>query len=321
MFATFTPIYTRRRTTRPRRSLWSLTILALFALCGTAQAQNSAPDFGDASVADQDWLTGVALSLVLPAATGGNGALSYSLTPALPAGLTFDADTRAISGTPASTATEAAYTYTVTDSDSNTMSADADTLTFAITVESGTPDRLCTRQGWTHDTASDKCQIPLTSGGRDFDGCFLSGDDDPQCADVFGESLAFPSSALTGVALSLYNAFHREAFRTDNSAGGSAIRANAIAWRDAVVARHNGDPNYAAGPVAALADSSFALSIFLAQQLEIHFKDNGIPFDKDTNDLANEISVAFSKIPVRQPFAFMSSINLRLRIFLEGPLR
>ncbi len=312
----FTPIYIRRRTTRTRRSLWSLTILALFALCGTAQAQNSAPDFGDASVADQGWLTGTALSLVLPAATGGDGALSYSLTPALPAGLTFDATARAISGTPTAVATEAAYTYTVTDSDSNTMSADADTLTFAIIVES-VPDRLCTRRGWTYDTASDKCQIPLFSGGINFDGCFFSGDDAPQCTDVFGGSLAIPST-LTGVALSLYNAFHAVAI----AAHAGYLTAAAAIWRDAVVARHTGESNYAAGPVAALANNSLPINGLIVQELGHHLNESGIPFDDDTDgDLEKEIRAAFSKIPVRQPFAFMSSINLRLRIFLEGPLR
>ncbi len=316
----FTPIYTRRRNrTRTRRSLRSLTILALFALCGTAQAQDSAPDFGDASVADQGWLTGTALSLELPEATGGDGALSYSLTPALPAGLTFDATARAISGTPTAVATEAAYTYTVTDSDSNTMSADADTLTFAIIVESA-PDRLCTRRGWTYDTASDKCQIPLFSGGINFDGCFFSGDDAPQCTDVFGGSLAIPST-LTGVALSLYNAFHAVAILSGNPPWVPVI---AVAWRDAVVARHTGDPDYADGPIAALAGNTRTQNALALEILNTNgFVPNGIPFeDAVAADYEHEIRTAFALIPVRQPFVFPSdTLNLRLRIFLEGPLR
>ncbi len=299
------------------RSLRSLTILALFALYGTAQAQDSAPDFGDASVADQGWLTGTALSLVLPEATGGDGALSYTLTPALPAGLTFDATARAISGTPTAVATEAAYAYTVTDSDSNTMSADADTLTFAIIVESA-PDRLCTRRGWTYDTASDKCQIPLFSGGINFDGCFFSGDDAPQCTDVFGGSLAIPST-LTGVALSLYNAFHAAAIDPNTS---SHVAPAAAIWRDAVVARHTGDPDYADGPVAHSAVTSSLINEFISERLGHHFNANGIPFEDDSEDFESEIRTAFAQIPVRQPFVFPSdTLNLRLRIFLEGPLR
>ena len=37
-----------------------------------------------------------------------------------------------------------------------------------------------------------QCQIPLTSGGRDFDGCVLAGDAAPLCSEVFGSDLAFP---------------------------------------------------------------------------------------------------------------------------------
>ena len=38
-------------------------------------------------------------NLVLPAATGGTGAVTYTLTPELPAGLAFTAATRTLSGT------------------------------------------------------------------------------------------------------------------------------------------------------------------------------------------------------------------------------
>ncbi|MCY4603528.1 MAG: putative Ig domain-containing protein, partial [Gemmatimonadetes bacterium] len=52
--------------------------------------------------------------IVLPAASGGTAPLTYRLSPALPAGLTFDAATRTIAGTPQAAA-ETAYTYTVRD--------------------------------------------------------------------------------------------------------------------------------------------------------------------------------------------------------------
>ncbi len=52
--------------------------------------------------------------LTLSAASGGTATLTYSLSPALPAGLTFDSATRTIVGTPTA-ADETAYTYTVTD--------------------------------------------------------------------------------------------------------------------------------------------------------------------------------------------------------------
>ena len=93
------------------------------------------PDFGTATVANQNYALNVAITdLVLPAATGGDGALAYALTPALPAGLSFDAATRTLSGTPTESQAAVTYTYKVTDGDANTADSDADTLTFTIAV-------------------------------------------------------------------------------------------------------------------------------------------------------------------------------------------
>ena len=67
----------------------------------------------------------------LPAASAGTGALTYSLSPALPTGLTFDATTRTISGTPTTASTETTYTYTATDTSDP---PDTASLTFTLTV-------------------------------------------------------------------------------------------------------------------------------------------------------------------------------------------
>ena len=53
--------------------------------------------------------------LTLPEVTGGTPPITYALTPALPAGLTFDAATRTISGTPLAASPATEYAYTVTD--------------------------------------------------------------------------------------------------------------------------------------------------------------------------------------------------------------
>ena len=66
--------------------------------------------------------------LTLPAAIDGNGTVTYSLTD-LPEGLTFDAETRTVSGTPTEATEKAIYTLTATDED-----GDEDTLGFLITV-------------------------------------------------------------------------------------------------------------------------------------------------------------------------------------------
>ena len=84
---------------------------------------------GATNPGDQTYTVGTAIdALRLPAASGGNGALAYSLSPSVP-GLTFDATTRQLTGTP-STADTYAMTYTVTDED-----GDTDTLSFTILVE------------------------------------------------------------------------------------------------------------------------------------------------------------------------------------------
>ena len=93
--------------------------------------ENPSPVFAaDAAIDDQVYTAGTAIAaLVLPEASGGTGELTYSAS-ALPAGLSFDAATRTLSGTPTA-ATDGAVTvvYTVTDEDGTT-----DTLTFTITV-------------------------------------------------------------------------------------------------------------------------------------------------------------------------------------------
>ena len=81
------------------------------------------------TVSNQTYTVGTEISTIaLPAATGGQAPLTYSLTPTVP-GLTFTASTRTLSGTP-TTADTHAMIYKVTDASSST-----DTETFTITVE------------------------------------------------------------------------------------------------------------------------------------------------------------------------------------------
>ena len=75
------------------------------------------PTFGDAAVEAQRYRVGTPVALPLPAATGGDGALSYRLAPALPVGLSFDNATRSVSGTPAAEQATTTYTWTATDED------------------------------------------------------------------------------------------------------------------------------------------------------------------------------------------------------------
>ena len=104
-----------------------------------------APTFGDTTIPDQVYIAQRLRSpKTLPAATGGNGALTYTLTgpngetvsEALP-GLSFDPATRVLGGKPDINAVTPAttYTYTAMDADDNTAADDTATLEFSITVE------------------------------------------------------------------------------------------------------------------------------------------------------------------------------------------
>ncbi len=85
--------------------------------------------FGGSTVADQSYEEGAAIAaLTLPQAAGGAGTLTYSLSPALPAGLSFDASSRTIAGTPTVAGAASAYTYSATDG------TDTATLGFSIRV-------------------------------------------------------------------------------------------------------------------------------------------------------------------------------------------
>ena len=103
-------------------------------------AGDLSPDFAaDASIADQSFMVGETVALTLPGVTPGTGNISihYALTPALPAGLTFNAGVRpqpTITGSPTAAAASAEYTYLVTDGDTNTARTDTDMLTFNLVV-------------------------------------------------------------------------------------------------------------------------------------------------------------------------------------------
>ena len=91
---------------------------------------NGVPTFGAATFADQSYVVGRAVTVMtLPAATGGVGELLYTLSPSLPPGLSFDASSRVLSGTPTTMTAARTYTYTVTDANGAT-----DNISFTIEV-------------------------------------------------------------------------------------------------------------------------------------------------------------------------------------------
>ncbi len=113
------------------------------------------PDFGSDTIGDREYIAGSPITSVkLPKATGGNGTLTYVLTPTLPTGLSFAPATRVISGLPTTAAPENTYTYTVTDED-----GDTDDLTFGITILA---DAMPTFSGEKIDDQEYIAGIPIT---------------------------------------------------------------------------------------------------------------------------------------------------------------
>lgn len=93
----------------------------LFVVADTGSVEiNLSPTF-DSDPVDQTGTVGVPFSYTLPAASGGNGTLTYSMA-GLPSWASFDAGTRVLSGTPDAAATTT-VAYTVTDEDGSTDQA------------------------------------------------------------------------------------------------------------------------------------------------------------------------------------------------------
>lgn len=111
---------------KARRGRQSISVLDYFSIYPS-------PTFETTSIANQIYTQNEAITaLTLPALTTWDldvneqnvppipyRHISYSLSPALPAGLSFNATTRQITGTPTTTMAETEYTYTVTDGSTN----------------------------------------------------------------------------------------------------------------------------------------------------------------------------------------------------------
>ena len=91
------------------------------------------PTFSPNVVADQTFTVGTAVNLMLPIATDGTAPYTYTLSP-MPEGLSFDATTRVISGTPTTATPTTLVSYTARDATGKTAS-----LTFTMTVMDATP--------------------------------------------------------------------------------------------------------------------------------------------------------------------------------------
>ena len=122
------------------------------------------PTFGQETIDNQSYTENTGIGTVtLPAATSGDGTLTYTLTPEPPAGLTFDAAARTITGTPAEPQAETEYTYKVTDAD-----GDPAELTFTIAIANNPPSfgsDSVQAQVYTENTDAGTITLPAATGG------------------------------------------------------------------------------------------------------------------------------------------------------------
>ena len=93
------------------------------------RGRQTLPSFGSTASPSFSWVKDNAVSQVLPAATGGDGGLTYSVKEGLPDGLVFAAATRTLSGTPTAVQGRTNYTLVATDGD-----GDKTELRFSIEI-------------------------------------------------------------------------------------------------------------------------------------------------------------------------------------------
>ena len=149
---------------------------------------------------DQDYTVGTAVDLTLPAATGGTGTtprLLYTLTgpadAALPAGLSFDEDSRTLSGMP-TTVAESAITYRVQDAASGKEFDQEFKLTVAAPPALTAPDD----QGYTMDTEITDLVLPEASGGTGTLSYTLTGPNGTDLSEVPGLAFTAGTRTLSG---------------------------------------------------------------------------------------------------------------------------
>lgn len=182
-------------------------LLALLAGCSrVSRVPDTAPSFATDAAVDQTYTVGEAIDpLTLPAATGGNGDLSYSLEPQVP-GLRFQPFTRMLIGAPR-TAGEYAMTYTAADADENTDTSDAAVLMFTITVKEPEPPEATPNQPPYVSEEMIAPDLQVRTGTRsvsfDLTEYFDDPDGDPLEFDASSSDTAVASANVAGTRLTV----------------------------------------------------------------------------------------------------------------------
>ncbi|MCG8471684.1 MAG: putative Ig domain-containing protein [Desulfobacterales bacterium] len=105
------------------------SLMILFAIGGCNSGGSSGSSVTLPSVSDQSFSAYERVQLALPQVTRGKNPITYTLTPSLPEGLSFNPETRTLSGTPSQSRTKTTYTLTARDADGGSASS-----SFGITI-------------------------------------------------------------------------------------------------------------------------------------------------------------------------------------------
>ena len=119
----------------------------------------SAPAFSDATGDAQTWSVGNTISDVVVPAASGTPTPGYAVEGSLPPGLSFNASTRTISGTPTSIGSG-----TITVRATNSEGSADWTLAYTITKLLSFPDDPTAIQDWSAETAISDIIIPVATG-------------------------------------------------------------------------------------------------------------------------------------------------------------
>ena len=119
----------------------------------------SAPAFSDATGDAQTWSVGNTISDVVVPVASGTPTPGYAVRGSLPAGLSFNASTRTISGTPTSIGSG-----TITIRATNSEGSADWTLAYTITKLLSFPDDPTTIQDWSVGTAISDIVVPVATG-------------------------------------------------------------------------------------------------------------------------------------------------------------
>ena len=126
------------------------------------------PEFDDAvAVADQEYIQYFAINeFMLPSAAGGNGTLTYSLTPDLPDGLSLDLDSRRVSGTPQEPTEVTTYVWRVMDADGDEASIAFDIVVHKDLQPTFESDVAVEDREFIQNSPIDPFMLPSAQGGN-----------------------------------------------------------------------------------------------------------------------------------------------------------